>query len=123
MALKKQILPNNFARSQVSVKATQPSGTEFAPHGASYLAGEATTYTVFIREENAFINLAVAVMDEELVYSVRRVPMAGDRKWLNHAFGAEFGSEGLGEVGHAVELIDCLPIDSFGDLRHPHLDV
>jgi hypothetical protein len=80
------------------------------------LAAEAAGDAVFVGEEDAFVHLLVAVVEEELIYAVGAVAVVGLMERGDDVLGGELFAEGFGEVAHFVQIEDGVFVDPAGEL-------
>lgn len=102
--LEEKVLGDDFAGSEVAVEPTHSCCAEGAPHRATDLRRDATAHPLGIGEEDTFINLVVAIVDEEFVYAVRAGAMSGDGEGGDDVVFGKFVAEGFREVFEVVEF-------------------
>ncbi len=107
---------DDFACREISVEAAHASCAECAPHRATDLGGDAAAHSLGVGQQNTFIDLVIAIVNEELVHSVGAGAVGGDGEGGDDVAFGELVAEGFGEVFEVVEFAGGFFVNPLGEL-------
>lgn len=114
--LEQKVLGDDFAGSEVAVEPSHSGGAKRAPHRAPDLRRDAAAHSLGIGQKDTFIDLIVAIVNEELVHSVRAGAVGGDGEGGDDVVFGELVAEGFGEVFEVVEFAGGFFVNPLGEL-------
>ena len=97
-------LTNDLGGAQVSGEPLATRGAETTVHSASCLRRDAQRTAVVFWDEDRLDCISLTGIEQPLAGAIGGEVVAQNRHALDHGIGGQARSEGLGEVGHGLEI-------------------